>query len=622
MKLYCFIPKPHQLSNHNRPPSRGRFGQGGRRMMLAALTAALSLMATPALAKPAKSSPIKHFSEMFGESAGSLELAVPYGEAHRFGGFDATGKEAGKFVLPVGFAVDQADSSTGDKNAVYVLDRTVSNTESGELDYRLQKLSSSGAVLGTATLPVQKYTDTSQFTDAHPMISLAVDSANHRVYAGVQSIVDDGSGNFVPVTEELVAWSTKPSGKKQLIAASGFPVDPLTKAGLVAGSSVLQPEEASKDLYAPEAISVDPSNHDVVIEAQQGVQSGPVGGPTILQRVTTEGSKSGQLDGSWVADETTAPSSQQGDGLFTATDGSFGIDLFEEEGNISRLADVKPNFGTPEASLLAPDQSEGLNRDEAPTLDNGFTTNYREGPNNGLHGASDLEAYAAGSPITQLSNGLYAARYGQAAHGTDRQSEVEPWNGLPYFWTQADHENKNVANMGVRLFGPDGTVVGTIGGQSQGQPCNIDEEQLAVAAGSNGSLFVLTQPNPENGNSDDQVIEYTPGGGGAPGRCPKPSATMTVNGQSGTSFSFPAGTTVTFEDTVERKGETPFRFDWLLVKYWSFEDLKTQIEAPEYTWPASSFSKTFTQKGLYRVLATVYGDYGITYITTIKVRIT
>jgi hypothetical protein len=166
---------------------------------------------------------------------------------------------------------------------------------------------------------------------------------------------------------------------------------------------------------------------------------------------------------------------------------------------------------------------------------------------------------------------------------------------------------------------PEGVVVTTIGGQAQGQACNIGNERLAIAAGSSGSLFVLTQPNAENANSDDQVVEFTLG---ASGKCPQPSATMTVNGKSGGSFSFPAGTTVTFEDTVERKGETPFRFDWLLVKYWSFEDLKTQIEAPEYTWPASSFSKTFTQKGLYRVLATVYGDYGITYITTIKVRIT
>jgi hypothetical protein len=592
-------------------------------MMLAALTAALSLTATPALAAHGITlSPKQVFGHAFMASSttGPPELASPYGEAHRFGGFDETGKEAGKFVLPVGFAVDPNDSSTGDKNAVYVLDRTLNNTEGGELGYRLQKLASNGKVLGSVVLPVQKYTDTSQFTDAHPLISLTVDSANHQVYAVVQSIVDDGAGNFVPVADELVAWSTKPNAKKELVAASGYPVDPLTKAGLVAGSSTLLGAEASNDFYAAEAVSVDPNNHDVVIEAQQGVKAGPVGGPTILQRVATEGLKSGQLDGSWVANETIAPSNQQGDGLFTATDGSFGIDLFEEEGNISRLADVKANFETPEASLFAQDESGGLNRDEAPTLDNGFTTNYREGPNNGLHGASDLEAYAAGSPITQLSNGFYAARYGQAAHGTDSQSEVEPWNGVPYFWTQADHENKNIANMGVRLFTSEGQIIGTIGGQPQGQPCNLDQEQLALAAGANGSLFVLTQPNAENGNSDDQVIEFIPGGGGR--NCPKPSATMTVNGKAGTSFSFPAGTNVTFEDTVERKGETPYRFDWLVVKWWSLEDLKTQIEAPAYTWPTPSTSHTFTQKGVYYVLATVYGDYGVTYITTVRIRIT
>jgi hypothetical protein len=616
MKPHTYSSKLPYLAKISRVLSR-RSGYYWHAPTLAACVAALSVAATPAFAgqaaAPSAAWPSPAAASVSGANSG-LDLASPYGETSRFGGYDPTGKTPGKFVLPVGFAVDAKDPSTSDKNAVYVLDRTVSNIETGELDYRLQKLSSSGAVLGSMTLPMQHYTDTNLFTDAHPLISLAVDSSERRVYAIVESIVDGGFGNYVPVVQKLVAWSTVPNAGKELVPAAGFPVDPVTGAGLVAGESVLQPSEPTKDLYAPEAISV-AGNHDAVIEAQQGVQPGPTpeGGPTILQRVASEGSKSGQLDGTWVANEAIAPENQQGDGLFTASNGSFGIDLYERLGRISRLADVSANFGKSEASPLAPDGSEGLNRDEAPSVDNKATINYRFGSLDGGTGATDLEAYTAGSPIAQLSNGLYAARFAQSSHGVDRQSEVEPWNGVPYFWTQANPADNGIANMGVRLFTSNGMVLTTIGGQPAGQACSLDTEELAVAAGANGSVFVLTQPNEANGNSDDQVIEFTPGGKGS---CPQPSGSLTVNGLSGSSFSFPVGTNVTFADIVERKGETPYRFDWVLYGSSSLEDLKTQIEGPEYKWPAPNTSHTFTKAGTYHLTATVYGDYGLTYIAT------
>ena len=177
--------------------------------------------------------------------------------------------------------------------------------------------------------------------------------------------------------------------------------------------------------------------------------------------------------------------------------------------------------------------------------------------------------------------------------------------------------------MGVRLFNAEGAVVTTIGGQAPGQECNLDTERLAVAAGARGSVFVLTQPNPENGNSDDEVIEFAHGGRGA---CPQPSGSLTLNGKPGNSFSFPVGSEVTFTDTVERLGETPYRFDWVLLSTneegeHSVEDLKTQIEAPSYTWPAPSTGHTFTKAGTYYLTATVYGDYGLSHIATVKITI-
>jgi hypothetical protein len=570
---------------------------------IAALTSGLALACTPALAGAAVPSFAKSALARSAGPDASLSLASPYGEEHRFGGYDTTGTTAGKFVIPVGFAVDTHDSSTSDGNAVYVLDETLAEPREGQLDYRLQKLSSSGAVLGSVTLPLQTYGKRGE--GAHPVISLAVDSSEHRVYALVESMVNAGEGP-VPVASELVAWSTIPNASKELVRASGYAEDPITHASLVAGSTVLQPGEPSSDLYAPEGLAVDPSDHDVIIEAQHGVE-GTTGGPTILQRVATEGSKSGQLDGSW-----TASTGELSDGLFTANNGSFGVDLFREQGEISSLLAVKPNFETPEASAIAPDESGGHDLDQAPTLDNAFTVNYR-GNGASLTGVNALVPYTAASPVTQLSNGLYAGRFGQEFSFTDRQSEVMPWNGVPYFWTQVSHEETNTANMGVRLFTSSGAVVSTIGGQPEGQPCNLNYAPLAVAAGAKESVFVLAQPNENNGNSNDEVIEFKPGGKGA---CPQPSGSLTVGGKSGSSFSFPAGESVALADTVERKGEAPYRFDWVLLNASTLEveDLHTQIEAPSYTWPAPSTRHTFTKKGTYYLAATMYGDYGIVQV--------
>lgn len=526
----------------------------------------------------------------------SLSLASPYGEEHRFGGY---GSAPGEFVYPVGFAVDSHDSSTSDGNAVYVLDETVANP-TNELVYRLQKLSSTGTVLGSVTLPAQTFAGPGE---AHPLASLAVDSKKHRVYALVESIVGGE-----PVASELVAWSTLPNASKELVRASGYPEDPITHASLIAGSAVLQPGEAN-DLFAPEGLTVDPSNHNVIIEAQHGV-SGTEGGPTILQRVATEGSKSGQLGGEWTA----ASASEVADGVFTATNGSFGVDQFHRKGKISSLYEVKPNFEKPESAALAPDTSGGVDIDQAASIDNEETVNGRFSPSTGRKGVAALMPYTAGSPVTQLSNELYAARYASAFGFEDPQSEVAPWGGIPYFWVQDNNASTKTANMGIRLFTASGAVVTTIGGQGEGQPCNINFAPLAVAAGAKESVFVLTQPNEASEpTTNDEVVEFTPGGKGA---CPQPSGSLTVAGKAGTPVTVPAGESVTFEDSVEREGEAPYRFDWVLLnaKTLELEDLYNQMEAPAYKWPAPSKSHTFAKEGTYYLAATIYGDYGVTQV--------
>jgi PKD repeat protein len=558
----------------------------------------------------------------------------PYGEVGRFGGFDASGTEPGKFVSPVGFAVDPSDPATSDHNAVYVLDRTVAKVGLGELQYRLQKLSSSGVALGSVTLPFQTFSDTENYTDAHPMIALTVDSAKHRVYALVEGIVEDGEGNYVPVVQRLVAWSTEPTAGKELVKAPGFATeDPLTKAALIAGQSILEPASATEDLYAPEGLTIDPANHDVVIEAQKGVSPGPFGGPTILQRIGTEGTTKEKLDGApWIADTTIAPEQQQADGLFTANNGSFGIDLYQTWGRISRLADVKPNFGAPEASLIAPDTSAGKNSDQAASIDSPATIN-KNSNHGGQFGAADFGATTAGSPITQLTNNLYAARYARKLGGvepSDPQGEVAPWNNgggsIALFWKQGEAPGKYIGNAGVRLFTATGTVVTTIGGQAQGKPCNLDYSELGLAAGANGSLFVFVQLNETNGNSDDQVIEFAPGGAGA---CPVPAGEVTVNGVEASSVTVNQKVPVKFNAvSIKRAGGVPYEFDW------NFEGKKTEgtagtndgfdlgakIEAPGFKWPKPEEEHTYQKAGTYEASVRMIGDYG-TSLFPIKVKV-
>jgi hypothetical protein len=578
-----------------------------------------------------------------------LAPVSPYGEVSRFGGFAAGSAPANpaKFDVPVGFAVDPGNEpnaeelaespATKDHNAVYVLDR-VTYDGAGHLGYRLQKLSSTGVVLGSVTLPEQTYSELVTGSDAHPMFSLAVDSSKHRVYALVEGLVEGRPGAFVTVAQRLVAWSTEPkaiSGKNTLVAAEEspghpYPEDPLTKAALIAGQSALEPAEPAKDLATPEGIAVDAATHDVVIEAQQGVQE-LVGGPTILQRVITEGASEGTLGASWVA---AAPENEKADGVFTTTTGSFGIDLAREPGDISRLAEVKPGFT--EVTPLAEDTSAGRNRDEAPSFDARLTSNQ-----NGIYNISTQGVYTAGSPITQLTNGLYATRYGYYAESAvDSQSNIAPWNGNPPaplapFWIQDDPNNGEIANMGVRLFTSSGAVITTIGGQAQGQACNLDDEQMSVAAGANESLFVLTQPNEHNGNSDDQVIEFAPGGAGA---CPVPSISQVkvtqnqeaeVKGNEGEAIVH-QGAAVQFEvSSLNRAGEAPFAFDWNVTgantggPNGDGYTLVSQIEAKnKYKWPSpnAEYQYQLEELGLHEASVRLLGAYG-TIVFPFKVRV-
>jgi PKD repeat protein len=136
----------------------------------------------------------------------------------------------------------------------------------------------------------------------------------------------------------------------------------------------------------------------------------------------------------------------------------------------------------------------------------------------------------------------------------------------------------------------------------------------------------LVQRNEINGNSDDVVVEFAPGGSGM---CPTPTGEVEVNGVKVTSVTVNQKVPVKFDaSSIERAGGVPYEFDW------NFEgkktagtagtddgfDLGAKIEAPSFTWPKPEEEHTYEKAGTYEASVRMVGDYG-TSLFPIKVKV-
>lgn len=489
-----------------------------------------------------------------------------YGEVTRFGGYEAHASAPGRFSMPVGFAVDPESNmaQTPDGNAVFVLDLVENHIEvqggagkgKGTLRYALHEFSSTGTELGHAGIS-EPYTDTEHFTDAHPLVSLAVDPKRKRVYATVESVVrESGSGEkeWEPVVDELVAWNIEPNGQEELVAPAELKVDTVTKsAGLVASADELLHSEAALDLFAPQGLAVADgaiNAGDVVIEAQNGVV-GTQGGATVLKEIATEGAEEGKIVASWEASSELAPQHEPGSALFAATDGSgqLGLGFYrpssEQDSSITPLLDVNETM-----SGVSPiDQDVTSNKD----IDQALATELIRTPNVGGLTAEGKEPASevneAGGSVTQLTEGehLYAALYlNKGMRRSEPQAvgvplwESEPGKSTNVFWMEGGPSDEYWGNAGVRLVNSAGRVVDTIGGgEPLGSPtagasallgsCDIDFGRDSIAAGAKESVFVLTSTNEKDKVeplSGDEVIEFAPGGHY---KCPAVTGNLEVN---------------------------------------------------------------------------------------------
>lgn len=625
--------------------------------------------------------------------AGSASATEAYGETLRLGGYveefgpgAIPAQDNGKFVIPSGFAVEAENKDVEvdgkpEKNAIYVLDCTygcsghTENLENGKLDYRLQKISSeTKQVLGSTKIE-ESFTNTSNYNEIHPLVGLAVDPERKRIYTIVESMFQNGGGEYLPAAAKVVAWSTQPSATGELEPAnsSEFPVrDSITGASVVAGEAALKfsGTAAGEKLYAPEGIAVSAETGDVVVEAQQGDATEKLHpGPTMLQAIhTTEenGWKRGEAGQSWVDSEAVTDQEGLAEGLFAMSHDEFGVSVFTGPMTTPKLLVV--NMGGASATNEALVPYEQKQEDEAPAVD-GKRTPYSAEADGGEEAVYEMQA--PGTPVVQLSDGHYAGLFTVAetgGPGGDYQGNVEPWEKYgPHepevFWIFGSKSTEHIANVGLRLFEPSGHVLGTIGGGTPNEgvatpsalpgSCNIDIAQAAVAAGADGSVFVLTEPRGEGyGNSkredDDEVIEFAPGGtypGAADsndGKCPSFPEGKTVAVEEAGSWhelQTPAGQSepsLTVTEGVETKLDAisldqprtdlrweyedyPFEwetvFEWTPFAFeWNFEGTGytevNKMEAPAYLWPSPEAHFKWQTPGTYHADVRVYGDLG------------
>jgi hypothetical protein len=587
---------------------------------------------------------------LLGATSAFADSTSEYGEVTRFGGFDSSAFNSehyggpltpGKFLDPTGFAVDPQD------NTVYVVDRT-SKYAHNPTSWRIQQLSPTGTVLGTTTFTLAN----SNF-GASAIVGLAVDHRAGRLYALVIGSPPPSSAvKTQPVAQELLAWSTTPAGG-ELAAASGLAGDPLhTTGGLVSGE--VQLLSGSTPLYAPQGIAIDPLetpgvDNPVAIEASDllpGAGLGnPVPGDTIVQQVATDGAGVWHLLASWSG--ATLKQELNGSwgplGISTNPDGTLTVLLDAERLSATDVYVVRLKADLGQPLVLNGDAIEppSVDFDQAPLW-------IDESPFASLAGIGVSDPYGAGPEVVRLSTTASSQSSGpyagvifsqQATEGgqhTDYQfSPSQP--GVEYWFSGASE-----ANIGVRLLAPlpngtistpaGGTIVNTLGNLAAGGPCNIGASEAALAAGAQGTLWVLDRgpkaDAPHGPGQGRQIIELAPGAGQL---CPQPSGmfTMTPGGGSSQSgeetLTVPAGTEITFDagSLIQRSVKPfntfakPFAYEWDLdgdpangPLHDGFETVR-QMQPPHYYWPHSSLTYRYARPGRYIVRARLRSDYGV-----------
>jgi PKD repeat protein len=440
-----------------------------------------------------------------------------YGEVpgSRFGGFDSTwydggafdgsgGAEAfpapGKFLIPKGFAVDTSDASAPDGTAIYVLDR-VSPTSSATTEtvtrWRLQKLTDAGAPIARSEffLPKAGTAPNNAKKSTVEPVGLAVSEGNiYTVIAGTLG----SSPNTESFAEEIVGWSTTPSGEK-LVPVTGGTTDQLSSPVTAGGVTYSTPslisakgELEATPIYDPRGLVADGNGSLAVLgdATNRFTFEEPTApfasAPALAVQVSTS---SGAETATWKSESVPGLELDRADTISTNP----------TNGDIDLLLSDTPEFGLPSWDLV-----ELTSALASPRL----LESAGQEPANAYQGPIEQTFAFAQNPVAAhgvlLSNGLFAAGSLTSASA---------------YWAQ---------QKGIRLTSPlgDGTLSSATGpdtvydtlGQT-GSHCDINEGgsaatfgDLVLAAGKSGAVWMLNVG--EDGGTTHigrEVVEFAPG---------------------------------------------------------------------------------------------------------------
>lgn len=565
-----------------------------------------------------------------------------YGEVTRFGGFDSTAYDndkydgtltPGKFLDPVGFAVD-SDDPEGGGTSVYVLDRVSgwdSQVGASGTEWRLQKLSDTGAVLGTTEFYLPKVTvEEADFEVPVGVVGLAVDHTTGTVYTVLYETVGEEEA-ATQYAYEVIGWSTTPTGGK--LVAPGASTDSVSKPasgytapGLISDSTQL----AVTHVYNPVGLAVDDAGGatHLAIAGDSVARSsrGAVDGPAIVEQVSTSATSTGDETGTWSASSLTSPSVPNAStedataiasGISTNPDGSLSV-LLGTGGAQLDSVNISANLGDP--AILASKEIDTPDLWADPLK---------------VAGAENYSQHASAQAVS-LDNGLYASDF---------------WASSATYWSKATTE-------GIRLLSPSSSggvlsslalpptsVFDTLGNSEQSGACYIGDEgagntgtanNTSLAAGANGSIWILTagQDSSYGASAADEtgrdVIELAPDASKA---CVAPTGTFSVTDKTATDphtqpasatepLKISVGHTVEFNassidypTTEATKGGAVYAYEWAPTG-----GAYTTTDTTEQR-PAETTTYQYATPGVYTAKLKLLGDFGEYYETaTIEVQ--
>jgi PKD repeat protein len=552
-----------------------------------------------------------------------------YGEVTRFGGFDSNAYDngaydkpltPGKFLNPVGFAVDPEDTEAGG-TAVYVLDRVSDWPEKTTLtqgtEWRLQKLSDTGEVLGTTEFYLPKtVVSEAQFNVPVSVIGLAVNHADGQIY----TVLEETTGTEAAATQyadEVIGWSTTPQNGKLVAAGSkadlvSTPVAGYGPAGLISDSSQLN----VTPVYTPEGLAVDDVDGQNYIaldgDGSERSGSGKIEGPAIVEQISIA---SGEETGTWsaaslsgITNASSADATGIAAGISTDADGSLNVLLATKGSQLDAIKLPADLTSTPTvvASKEVDTSSEWAHALQVPNAKDAYP--------------------GASAPVIDLSNNLYAADY---------------WlNGGGFgYWNESENE-------GIRLITPSEqgllstlelpptTIFDTLGDATQSSACYLGDEGISgvetgmtLAAGGHGAIWILTSGEDSSiastaeTQTNRQVIELAPD---ASSPCAGPSGTFTLTDTTATKpvaqpastitpLTIPVGHTVEFNastidyPTAAAETQAPiYAYEWAPTG----AGYTITNDTTEELLPITTASYQYTAPGVYNVELKLLGDFG------------